>query len=128
VNLCRTYARSTNLRFCLGIIITPRYLRKCRSIYVNARITILPLTYTLSLSTCFYSLTLVITCYSFRAVCITADAFGLCPLSQRARVCATFFVAVTHPITVLYSLISRYQSFNCSLILAFNMITRTCGL
>jgi hypothetical protein len=47
VNLCQTYARSINLRFCLGIIITPRYLRKCLGIYENARQTILPLTHRL---------------------------------------------------------------------------------
>jgi hypothetical protein len=35
----------TNLRFCLGIIITPGHLRKCLGIYENAGITILPLTY-----------------------------------------------------------------------------------
>jgi hypothetical protein len=44
-DLCQTYARSTHLRFCLGIIITPRHLRKCLGIYENAGITILPLTY-----------------------------------------------------------------------------------
>jgi hypothetical protein len=43
----RLYARSTNLRFCLGIIITPRHLRKYLGIYEKAGITILPLTYTL---------------------------------------------------------------------------------
>jgi hypothetical protein len=45
-DLCQTYARSTHLQFCLGIIITPRHLRKCLGIYENAGITILPLTCT----------------------------------------------------------------------------------
>jgi hypothetical protein len=75
--LGQTYARGTNLRFCLGIIVTPRHLRKCLGIYEIAGITILPLTHTLLWRTCSLLARTGITCYSFHAVCITGYRIGL---------------------------------------------------
>jgi hypothetical protein len=85
-DLCQTYASSTHLRFCLGIIITPRHLRKCLGIYENAGITILPLTYTLVWSSCSLLACARFTCYSFHAVCITGNRVGL-SASRCSRVC-----------------------------------------
>jgi hypothetical protein len=40
-----------------------------------------------------------ITCYSFHAVCITADRIGLTPVAVQERA-QPYLLSVTHPITV----------------------------